>query len=75
MVQFRFFHTALAIRIGEELEHGIEGLFRIVDDVGERLPLPIRQELLSGDTDLGHVRSPLLECCILELHNVHIQNL
>jgi hypothetical protein len=47
MVDLGVLHPVLALGIVEELEHLVEGGARIVDDVGERLSVTIREELLS----------------------------
>ncbi|MEX0818641.1 MAG: hypothetical protein WD070_03580 [Pirellulaceae bacterium] len=41
MMQFGFFHPPLAICVVKELNHTIERLFRVVNDIGKRLPLRI----------------------------------
>ncbi len=49
MVDFGVLHPLLTSRIVEELEHLVERGVRIVEDVGERLSMTIREELLSRD--------------------------
>ena len=49
MVDLGVLHALLALRVVEELEHFVERGLRIVENVGERLSVTIREELLSGD--------------------------
>jgi hypothetical protein len=54
MMELGFLHSPLAVSIIKELKHGVEWLFRIVDDVGEFLPLSVFQERASCHSDNWH---------------------
>jgi hypothetical protein len=58
MVQFGFFHAPLAVRVVEELQHRIEGLLWIVNNVSKGLSLPIVQKVVPRHTRCWHSLSP-----------------
>jgi hypothetical protein len=58
VVQFRFLHPPLAVRIAEECQRNVEGLVGVVDDVRKRLSLTIRQKLVPRDARFGPAMPP-----------------
>jgi hypothetical protein len=59
VMDLRFFHATLSAFITEEVEHIVEGLFRIIQHVRERPTLTVLKKILTGDGCSTHVWAPL----------------
>jgi hypothetical protein len=54
VMQFRFFHTSLTIRVIEEIKHAVKRLLGIVDNIWKRFSLHVVKKIVSWDPRLWH---------------------